>query len=632
MPQKSSLVIIDGNALLHRAYHALPRMTDRQGRLVNAVYGFVSILLKTLNELNPEYVVATFDLAAPTFRHKMYKDYKGHRDKGDSELYEQFPYVKKILKSLSIPILEKRGYEADDIIGTISSNQKKAKNIIITGDLDTLQLINDNTVVYTPKRSVNEIIIYDKDKVQERYGLKPEQVADLKGLWGDASDNIPGVKGIGEKTATELLKKYKNITNIYNNLDNIKDSVRKKLQDQEDQALFSKELATIKTDIPIKFKLRDCIVREYNHEEAVKALQEHNFRSLIKRLPVPKLSEEISELEKLIDPILRKIEKRGVKINKEYLKRLNKKITSKLNKLETEIYIEAEEEFNILSPVQAKKHKNLINQIKKYRSLYKIKSSYIEPLLEVKGKVHTTYNSLGTATGRISSSNPNLQNIPEIIKPAFIAGKNNILISADYSQIELRIVASISEDQKLIKAFEENKDIHTITAQQLFNKIKITQDERQQAKTVNFSIIYGVSPYGLARTMQMPIEEAHSFIQEYMLDFPGVANYINEIKELARKQGYVETLLGRKRYLSNYRQAINHPIQGTQADIIKLAMIKLDKIAPMVLQVHDELVFEVAKRKAKNLIPKIKDIMENIFPLKVPLKVDVKTGANWAFR
>src|SRR3989344_2289440 len=436
MPSKSSLIIVDGNALVHRAYHALPRMADPKGRLVNAVYGFTSILLSILREINPEYIVATFDLAKPTFRHKMYDDYKANRDKGKSEIYQQFPLVKKILKALNIPIIEKAGYEADDLIGTIAKNQDRARNIIVTGDLYSLQLVDDNTIVYTPQKSVKEIIYYDQSRVKDRFdGLRPRQMADFKGLRGDPSDNIPGVPGIGEKTAIELLKKYPSIEAVYDNLDSIKDSVRKKLEAHEDQARFSKELATNKTDVPIKFNLKDCLVKEYSHEEAVKVLQEFGFRSLIRRLPVSKLSEEIFELERLLDPILKKMERRGVLLNQEYLRKLKKEQDQKLYNLEQEIYIEAETEFNILSSKQAKKFKFLEEKIKTYRSLYKIKSTYIEPLLEAEERIHTKYNSLGTATGRISSSSPNLQNIPEIIKPAFIAEKDKVLVSADYSQI-----------------------------------------------------------------------------------------------------------------------------------------------------------------------------------------------------
>ena len=366
------------------------------------------------------------------------------------------------------------------------------------------------------------------------------------------------------------------------------------------------------------------------------------FRSLVGRLPIPRFSEEISDLEELLSPVLRKMEKRGIGIDLKKLESFGSGYQKELDKLSKKIFKDEGEEFNILSPKQAKQHPDSLELIKKYRSAYKLKSSYVDSLpklVKKDGKIHTTYKALGAETGRLSSSEPNLQNIPKVIKPVFVASSGKVLISVDYSQIELRIVASISEDEKLMEAFKKDRDVHKMTAANLFNKTpsKVTSYERQQAKTLNFSIIYGISAFGLAKANDMPVEEAHAFIAEYLNDFRGVANYILDMKKQARDNGYVETLLGRKRHIDLKtrgwdRIAINHPIQGSQADIIKLAMIKLDKEvkgALMLLQVHDELVFEASKKDYKKFIPKIREIMEGIYPLKIPLKVDVKVGKDW---
>lgn len=911
MPQiKKRLVLIDTNALMHRAYHALPPLTTKKGEVVNAVYGFTSILLKILKELKPDYIACAFDMAAPTFRHIEFKDYKAHRVKAPDEFYNQIPKIKEVIAAFGIPIYEKEGFEADDIIGTIAYQAPKmfarlasridsrldsiietkraarlaAKRegdyeiVILTGDLDTLQLVNSRVRVYTFKKGINDTAIYDEKAVEERYGLKPNQMIDFKGLRGDPSDNIPGVPGIGEKTASALLKEFESIDSVYKNFDTVKEKIKpntaKKLEEFKEQVFFSKYLASIRLDAPIEFNLNQSAKRDFDRQKLAKLFQELEFFSLIRRLDngngkpeesaasighggelefkIIKTDEDIKEfagyakkqkefsfaadykfsnyeyellklgmasggetreiifselggeekkeinkilkdifedatLEKighdlkngiraldsqgidlgqnifdtmaaayLLSPgkrnyslekiffektgeeipkdgagktaaaililakilkteleknkmaslakqiefplieVLANMEAMGVKIDIERLKSLSLKIGGKIEELRKKIFALCGEEFNInstreLSRILFEKLKipakgvkktktdystaaDTLEQIKflhpvaplisQYRELAKIKSTYTDALPELispkTGRIHTTFNQVLTATGRLSSSDPNLQNIPiktEIgneIRMAFVPeNKDWLLLSLDYSQIELRIVASMANDEKMLGIFADGGDIHTETAAEIQGVApeQVTERMRNAAKALNFGIIYGISSHGFSQATGMPREEAQDFIDRYLARFYGVSRFIEEAKESAQKKGYAETIFGRRRWLPELnspnfqvrsaaeRMAINMPIQGTAADIIKLAMIAIDKKYKgdkninLILQVHDELVFEVKKENPPAggavYAEEIRKIMENVYMLKAPLKVSASIGENW---
>lgn len=917
MPKpKSKFILIDGNALVHRAFHALPPLTTKDGELVNAVYGFLTIFFRALKEIKPEYVAVTFDKAKKTFRHEMYTEYKATRVKAPQELYDQIPKIKGLLELFKIPVYELEGYEADDVIGTIchlkSVDRPDIETMIVTGDLDTLQLVDDNTKVYSMKRGLSDTIIYDDKAVEERFdGLKPDQMIDYKSLRGDPSDNIPGVKGIGEKTAITLLKQFKSLDNLYENLDSkkISESVREKLTEHKAEAFLSYKLATIVKDAPIKFKLEDAKIQTYNKQEVMDVLQKYQFASLAGKLPefggkavtfnepeqsqqsqakterhdyqiikteqdldkfikelskqkifafdtettglntfdlqilglsfaweenkafyvpvaeikgeglfeeikinnqwlaklkpilenpkiekfghnvkydaevllnydikvtplvfdpmiasyllnpgsrghgldnqsfaefgyqkisfnqlttlenkkkisitqVPlaklgnyscedadftwrlykvlskkleseKLLKLFEEIEMPLVPVLIVIEHNGIKIDLNFLKVFSKKLTKQIDEVSKKIFKLAGQEFNISSPQQLKEilfdklqistqgightktgfstaadeleklrgRHEIIDLISEYRELTKLLSTYIDALPELvnkkTGRVHTSFNQTITATGRLSSSNPNLQNIPiktelgREVRKAFIAEKGNKIISADYSQIELRIVASIANDKNMIAAFENDEDIHTITAAKI-NNIKpedVTKDMRRAAKEVNFGIMYGMGANGLSARTGISREEAQTFIRKYFEAFPNMKKYIEETKDFVRDNGYVETLFGRRRYLPDIhsgvpniaaaaeRMAVNMPVQGTAADLIKLAMIKIQnklfQISPkskMILQVHDELVFEVPENEVAKVSKFVREEMENVYKFKCPIKVEVESGPNW---
>lgn len=888
------LILIDGNAIIHRAYHALPPFTTKSGELVNAVYGFSSTLLSVISEFKPDYVVASFDLAGKTFRHDKFEDYKATRVKGDQELYDQIPRVKEVVEAFNIPIYEKAGFEADDIIGTIATQIKKngeeIETIIVTGDMDTLQLVNDSTKVYTMRRGLSDSHLYDEAKVLERYGLSPKQIIDYKGLRGDPSDNIPGVKGIGDKTATTLLQKYLSVEGVYENIAELKGAVKDKLERDKSNALLSKELATIDTNAPVTLELEKAVLHDFDREKIVKLFSELNFFSLIKRLPnndqeptikdqqksdgvkdfkyfiadEKNLSEVMSEIEgakeisiatenkgsefsglaiswktgraayftdqenflgilkpilenedvkkvgydlkaiykelvaknitlagmyfdvvlgayvlnpgekisfeKMIfaqlgeeinfenkgkgqmslvaDPeeekkekdivcqkadyalklkqslerrieqvskqqveanltdgtlddvfsklemplveVLAKMEIYGVEINPIIFKGISEKITITIKNLEESIYEMAGRNFNINSPGQLseilftdlklssadiKKTKKsistaaseleklrglhpIIGKIEEYRELFKLKTTYLDAIPKLVGsdsRIHTTFNQAVAATGRLSSTDPNLQNIPiktelgQLLRTAFVAADGNKLVSADYSQIDLRCVAHVSNDKKLIEAFHRGDDIHKITAAEVngVTLSQVTGKMRSAAKALNFGIIYGMSSFGFAQSAGISRDQAQKFINAYMEKFSGVAAYMKETREFARINGYVETLLGRRRNLNEInspnfqvaagaeRMAINMPIQGLAADIMKLAMIHTyrefaqDSDVKMILQIHDEIILEVKAEKAEQVAKKLKDIMEHVHPLRVPLLVDVQTGDNW---
>lgn len=819
------LILIDGNALVHRAFHALPALTSAKGVVTNAVYGFTAILLKTIKDLKPGYIAAAFDLAGPTFRHEQFEDYKIHRVKAPEELYRQIPLVKEILSAFGIPVYEKAGYEADDLIGTLATRAKKnppaggLQTVIATGDLDTLQLVDgEKVVVFTLRKGMTDTVIYNEKAVFERYGLKPEQLSDYRGLKGDPSDNIPGVPGVGEKTAGELIQKFGGLDKMYEFLENQKLKIKsqndkakvknglsprlvEKLLGHKDQAYFSKQLSEIITDLDVDFSLAKADWRKnLDLPKIEKNFKDLGFFSLLKRLgeiglsaqtamvipenksdkmrkPAPidhdslvghglketikaaiqsggkvpdklfdtmiaawlvqpdlpdydfhkiyygefrenaddpdqksaylrrlknhlwnkmqsaDLLEVFEKIEMPLIPVLAEMELNGVRVSAGALSKLLKTVSIRLGKLERKIYRSAGGKFNINSPQQLaevlydklaikgrvrktgkgapstaapeleklRDEHPIIDLILEYRELQKLKTTYIEPFPELiagDGRIHTTYNQTGTATGRLSSENPNLQNIPiktslgQEFRKAFVAADGCQLVSFDYSQLELRIVAHVAKDEKMIEIFRRGEDIHTRTAVEIFEvePQEITKEMRRQAKVLNFGIIYGMGTPGFARAAGVDRQRARQFIDRYFAEFSGVARYMEEIKAKARRDGYVQTLFGRRRPLLDIystmpqiqagaeRAAINHPIQGTAADLMKLAMISTDRYlhenfnsadAKLLLQVHDEIVCEVKTDLVKKAVKEIKSIMESVHKLEVPIIAEVKAGDNW---
>ncbi len=872
------LVLIDAHALIHRAFHALPpTLTSPQGVPTNAIFGFTSVLIKMLKDLKPDYVVSAFDLPGGTFRHEEFAEYKSQRVRAPDGLYLQIPYIKEILSKFGIPVFEKPGFEADDLIGSLAEQAKENKDlqvVIMTGDLDTLQLVEgEKVVVFTLKKGVTDTFIYNEKEVVARYGLEPSQMIDFKGLKGDPSDNIPGVPGIGEKTASALIKEFGSLEKLYEAIENppaggkkskvLTPKLIEKLTTNKDQAFFSKKLTTIIREIDISFDLKDALWRENMDRAGLeKILKDLALFSLVKRIdeidgkveaqpkPVSLFGEtdsatgkmlgsskEIADvletvspkdefvvdiqqglivfghqgksfgfpetalesknvsqklrqlmedpairkvghdlkllsrwclehgfspaglsfdtklaayiinsdikdflLERLyfmefnqdIDPeplkrigyilklkalylnklrtlglmevfekielplisVLAKMEMAGIKVNTQSLDELSVSVNKELKNLEKEISKMAGGEFNINSPQQlsgvlfekleikgkvrktgkgalstaAGELEKLIDEhpivplILKYRELQKLKTTYIEPfpaLINKKNsRVHTTYNQTGTTTGRLSSQDPNLQNIPvrtelgQEFRKSFIAERGYKLVSFDYSQLELRIAAHISGDKAMSQAFLKGEDIHTRTAAGVFNvpPEQVTKNMRRQAKVLNFGVLYGMGPLSFQRAAGVGRDEARQFIQNYMAEFAGIAKYMDETKKQAHREGYVSTIFGRRRQLleinsgipqlvaSAERIAINMPVQGTAADLIKLAMIEAQELldknygdkARMLLQVHDELLFEIKADIVSEVSKEIKSIMENAHKFDVPIVVDVKVGDNWS--
>jgi len=862
-------VIIDANALIHRAFHSMPVLTDKNGQPTNAVYGFISVFIRMLSQLKPDYVVAAFDLPQPTFRHKEFAAYKANRPKTPQDLESQIPKVKEILRAFGVPILEKPGFEADDIIGAVTkkvedynSNKKSGDKIlclVLTGDLDTLQLVSKSVRIYTFKRGITETAVYDREALKKRFGLKPEQIVDMKALKGDPSDNIPGVKGIGEKGAVKLLQKFGSLDNIFKILESRdKNKIPKRFQNLlekgKKQAYFSRELAVIIRDIELPgFSFEKALWGGYNKKEVEKALLKYGFRSLLRRLnggqssespatsqvrfktvssdkelkeflrqvkrrkvlgialgpsgtalgtdkanmvflkkeffersveilrgvfedpktkkigsglkqvytdlsargvdlegisfdiqiaswllnpdrrnfALPTLSEpeklaQIFDLkeksEKLIKkqglsrvfnkieipliPVLAKMEARGIKLDLGVLEEKGRRIRQELGQLQGKIYSQAGCDFNINSPRQLSevlfkklklptenlrktpgralstresellKLKNLhpiIGLILRWRQLEKLKDTYIDALpnfIDKRGRIHPRFIQTGTSTGRLSCAEPNLQNLPPEIRRAFVSEAGFSLVSFDFAQAELRIIANLAGDKEMSRIFEKGEDIHTATACQIYSvkPREVTSEMRRTAKALNFGIIYGLSPFGLSEMLGISRQEAERYIESYLRRFPGVAGYITKAKEEVRKKLFAQTLLGRKRFFpfinsSGYRsraaaerEAINMPIQGTVADITKLAMIKISRFlqkaranrettarkgslfevhtsggedAFLILQIHDELIFEIKDEKLNQYIPKIKEIMEKVWPLKIPMKVSVSFGKDW---
>jgi DNA polymerase-1 len=977
-PKKARYMLVDGNALIHRGYHAIPVLNTKKGEQVNAVYGFTTILLRAIKDIKPTHIVCTFDLKGPTFRHDKFKDYKATRVKGDQELYDQIPRVKEVVKALNMQIFELAGFEADDLLGTLSKkiceqNKHDCEVMILTGDMDTLQLVNDCVRVYTMRKGISDVVIYDPKAVRARYGFNPDQVVEYKALRGDPSDNIPGVKGIGEKGAGELVKEFKTIDNLYKTIhreikelgieitnpklqipnkyqiSKIKNRILNLLVNQEEQVRMSYELSQIDCNVPVKIEIEKYSLDGVHLQNTVKLFQELEFRSLINKLPsnttpsanastpplqegssqelrvknneegqevvddlhnsnlitqassigiqnyqfvnteeklekvikllakakevildtettgldvindklvgvglamesgqafyipaslflasielkeilesgsilskamdnealknnsskikiighnikfdiqilqansyklqasfdtmiasyllnagtrqhgldalafnelgyqmqpitdligvgksqitmdqvpsekvswyccedvdmtlrlkeifVPRLKEErlekvFNEIEMPMVDVLSRMELNGIILNTKFIKNLSAEAEIEINELESQIYKLSGQEFNInspkqmkevlfdkmgLVPVMNKKTKTglstaagelekmlgqhpVIAKIMQYREVSKLQSTYLLALPEMvnkkTGRIHTNYQQTIAATGRLSSTDPNLQNIPvkgegmgSKIRQAFVAEKGCKLLSIDYSQIELRVVAHLAGDKKMLEVFQKGDDIHSKTAMEIFGVTEdnITKDMRRDAKTINFGILYGLSSFGLSsRIGEVSAGEAKQFIAKYFAAYPKVEQYIEQVKLQVREAGFVQNELGRRRKFPEIkssqffiraaaeRAAVNFPIQSLAADVIKVAMINIDRVISesfnhlinkldnqeikMLLQVHDELVFEVKEDKVEYWAKKLIPLMENAIKLSVPVKVEAKVGDNW---
>ena len=869
---KEKLLLLDGNSLAYRAFFALPLLTNDSGIHTNAVYGFTTMLQRILEEEQPTKILVAFDAGKTTFRHETFTEYKGGRQKTPPELSEQFPYLRKLIDAYGIKQYELELYEADDIIGTLAkeASSQDIDVIIVSGDRDLTQLATEQVTVYITKKGITEIEKNTPAYIEEKYGLTPSQIIDMKGLMGDASDNIPGVPGVGEKTAVKLLKEHGSVESLYKAMDTLKASkMKEKLVANEEQAIMSKKLATIFTEVPIEVALADLAYNGPNEEELINVWRELGFKSLLEKsdfsvqeeeqapfdyeivqevkqehlkdimavhleledehyhtcqqlgialtdgakpiyvpfdivaksdvlrlwledatkikymsdskaaqaalrragirlagvefdlllasyinnpglsgddvatlakelgyrnvqanetvygkgakraIPAidtlaehtsrkafavwsvqPKLETLLKEneqfdlyknLELPLASILGEMESEGITVNRATLEKMGQELNDKLVVIEQEIYAEAGEAFNINSPKQLgvilfdklglpvikktktgystaadvleklKSEHSIIEHILLYRQLGKLQSTYIEGLLKEihneDGKVHTRFQQALTATGRLSSTDPNLQNIPirleegRKIRQAFVPSKEGwILFSADYSQIELRVLAHMSEDKNLVEAFREGMDVHTRTAMDVFHVSadQVDSNMRRAAKAVNFGIVYGISDYGLSQNLDITRKEAATFIEKYFASFPGVKQYMDDIVQDAKFNGYVTTILNRRRYLpditsSNFnirsfaeRTAMNTPIQGSAADIIKKAMIDMDARlkkenmqAKLLLQVHDELIFEAPKEEVALLEKIVPEVMEHAIELTVPLKVDFNHGATW---
>ncbi|MYL50334.1 DNA polymerase I [Halobacillus litoralis] len=871
------VVLIDGNSIAYRAFFALPLLNNDKGVYTNAVYGFTTMLLKILEEDQPDRLLVAFDAGKTTFRHKTYEDYKGGRQKTPSELSEQFPVLKELLDSFEVNYYQLENYEADDIIGTLATQagEKGLEVKVISGDKDLLQLVNEQITVSLTKKGITNVDTYTPSFLMEKMEVRPDQIIDLKALMGDSSDNIPGVPGVGEKTAVKLLKQFDTLENLYENLNDVSGKkLKEKLETNKEEALMSQQLVTIERAAPIEISISDIGYSGYQSQKVSEFFKDLGFQSLLSRVQeggaeseeahdLPEIDVEVvkdirsdlftgkesvvvemlydnyhtapvegiaivndqrkfvvsmedaknsdafqtwaesSENEKwvfdakrtcvallrhgiemkgitfdlllasyLINPaennhdipaighrlgetavkydeevygkgakmkrpdndeefhehigrkasllydmkedmekklkeneqyqlfrelemplalILGRMEHRGVCVDVERLENMGEELEERLNKVEQEIYELAGESFNLNSPKQLgpilfeklelpviKKTKTgystsadvleqledqheIIPKILLNRQLRKLKSTYIEGLLKVvheeTGKIHTRFNQALTQTGRLSSTDPNLQNIPirleegRKIRQAFIPSQKEwVMFASDYSQIELRVLAHIAQDEKLMQAFKDGEDIHTQTASEVFgvSRADVTSEMRRQAKAVNFGIVYGISDYGLSQSLGITRKEAQAFIDKYFESYPGVKSYMDETVREAKETGYVSTFMNRRRYLPDIksrnfnkrsfaeRTAMNTPIQGSAADIIKKAMIDLEERlqeekmqAKVLLQVHDELIIEAPKEEVKQLEEIVSSVMENTVDLDVPLKVDSSYGDTW---
>lgn len=948
MSKRKKIVVFDGHALVHRGFHAIPHLTTKDGTPTNAVYGFTMMMLLALREIKPDYAIVAWDAPGKTFRHDQFTDYKATRVKAPDELFAQMPLTKEVVDAFNIPLIESQGYEADDIIGTLSKNYEKSHDVVVvTGDLDELQLVSDTVSVYTMRKGFTDTFMYNPAAVHERYGVTPEEFIVYKALKGDTSDNIPGVAGIGDKGATELVAQYKTLNNIYAHLDEIKPALAKKLEAGKENAYLSLDLSTIKRDVEFKFDLKDAALHEYDRKKVFDLFHQLEFKSLLSKLPNQSFTEEqqlntqeaaeeientaksrdhlekakyhmvntqkaleelVSAMAKqkvisvdtettsidvmvaqlvgisvcfaeaqayyipvghtvsgekddernisnsnkknqatifdgasteyehlqlvdsqlakelvleelkpilesakigkighnlkydyeifaqngiklnnivfdtmvaafLINPIgraqtlselaynelgismidieeligkkgksqgsfnqvevaqatqyaaedadiawrlykklvqelsseptgtkklakmaeqlewplievLGDMELTGVTLDIDYLGGLAKEFNNKLNKIKSAIYKHAGHEFNISSTQQLKvilfdelkidttglkkiktgvstaageleklkgKHP-IVDELFEYRELTKLMTTYVDALpgyVAKDGKIHTSYNQTIAQTGRLNSTNPNLQNIPvrttegKRIRKAFVAGQGNVFVSADYSQIELRLAAALAGDKPMIKAFKEGADIHTLTSAEMFGikPEQVTPDQRYAAKAINFGVLYGMNTHGLAVATGFSYEQAKDFIDRYFELRKGVADYIASIKAMAHSKGYTETIFGRRRPCpdvrsSNFivrsaaeRAAVNMPLQGTAADMMKLAMVRIHKKLPdnanLILQIHDELIVECKSSQSKEVAKIMEHEMIGVHKFEVPIEVGIKIGQSW---
>jgi DNA polymerase I len=891
-------VAIDANSLVHRAFHAFPPdLETTDGTQVNAVYGFTSMLLRVLADLDPKYLLCAFDMKAPTFRHTEYSDYKATRKPTDHTLIDQFPLVKEVLDAFNVPILEKEGYEADDILGTLAGYVESGKwsdngleMIIVTGDKDLLQMAGDKVSIWLPRGGFKDMRMYDPAEVEKLFGFGPEYIVDYKALVGDASDNIPGVKGVGDKTAKDLIRTYGHLDDIFKNLDSVTGRAQKLLSEGEENAEMSRKLAQILTDVDLEVKLEDCLMRDFQKSEVMDVFQRMEFRSLMAKIPesingddgeqiglfsanpedpgdgeveigdFAELAERIGDIEDAvcvydnsaciigvpaqddqwdiyfasdltggddrevledllvkdirlvtygweqlirnlydagIDRAKRKkifmsagrnvfdislaayhlstgqrdyslknlafayagemipdegvgrksdayaavavvsavgeklqeefesreltmgkdvkragkpidrhswkeidfpmtlamsaMSEAGVCMDRDALESKQKELRGRIEELESEIYESIGHEFNINSsrqladvlfeelelPVQKKRKTGpstdesvlqklrglhpCIEPLLEYREVVKMENTYVTPLLEhmtksEDGRIHSEFTQVGTTTGRLASREPNLQNIPvrsdlgREIRDMFIAGDDNMLVSADYSQIDLRVMAHFSQDPLMLEDFAEGKDFHKATAARIFGKKEehVSKKDRRIAKTINFGVLYGLSAFGLSETLDIEMEEARTYIDSYFEKYDGIRHYLDDAIEKAHENGFVETSLGRRRYIgglktdnqvrkaASEREAINLPIQGTAADIMRAAMddvyayvLETGK-ADLVLQIHDEFLLECGRTDAADVARDVADIMMNAFELTVPLEVHVLKGKTLA--
>ncbi len=775
---KKRLVLLDAHAIIHRAYHALPDFASSKGEPTGALFGLSTMLMKIIQELNPDYIAACFDLPKPTNRHEVFADYKAGRKKTDDELAHQLERSRDVFKAFGVPMYDSEGFEADDVLGTIVEQLKKkpVEIVIASGDMDTLQLIErDRVLVYTLRKGIQDTILYDEDAVQERFGFPSDQLPDYKGLRGDPSDNIPGIRGIGEKTATILIQKFGTLEKMYAALEKddaaltslgLTPRISNLIAEGKDEAFFSKMLATIRRDAPINYELPKAVWRDTLNIDAMLSLfAELEFRSLGDRVrKIFSVSDEketeeaehidehelkrttialwllrsditnptredvlqFAQTQKVADaqrvifetlkerglmhvftgieepliPVVRNMNENGIALDVPYFTALSKEYHKELSKIEKRIYGHAGTTFNINSPRQlgeilfdtlGLKPKNqkktatgqrstkeseleklkgehpIIEDVFAYRELQKLLSTYIDTLptlVASDGRLHAEFLQAGTTTGRMASQDPNLQNIPikseygRRIRNGFVAEKGNVLIALDYSQIELRVAAVLSQDKKLLEVFREGGDIHTAVAAEVFGVApdKVDKEMRRRAKVINFGILYGMGVNALRGNLggETTQKEAREFYDTYFQQYPELAKWIDATKADAARLGYTETLFGRRRYFEGIRSslphiraaaermAINAPIQGTQADVVKIAMVRIHAYLEkegllsdvrLVLQVHDELVYEVKKTHAKAVAENIKNIMERVLEPEqthgVPFIVDVSQGINW---
>jgi DNA polymerase-1 len=787
-PLGKRLVLLDAHAIIHRAYHALPEFTSSKGEPTGALYGICAMLIKIIADLKPDYVVAAYDLPEPTYRHEAYKEYKAGRAKAEPDLVAQLERSRDIFTAFQIPIYDKPGFEADDVIATIVEELKDApiEVVIASGDMDTLQLVSgDRVKVYTLKKGIQDTILYDEQAVEARYGFGPELLPDYKGLRGDPSDNIIGIKGIGEKTATTLITTFGTIEAMYAQLEKdevpfLKAGITPRmvalLKEGKDEALFSKMLATVRRDAPIDFSLpKKTFIESFDVPTAEALFRELEFRTLGTRLKEalglsvpkeevskkqtsgeagslfgdqvdPKLFKETAlalsvlnsnlaeptledvlaygktesfdtareviltaikkqnlefvfeQIERPLIPIVERMEKWGIMIDKTYLADLSKTYHGELKAIEKKIFKAAGEEFNVNSPKQMshilfeklglsiKNHKKtdggvkstreselekmkelhpIIEFILEHREIQKLLSTYIDPMPQMvaeDGRLHAHFLQIGAATGRMSSQNPGLQNIPiksergKNIRNGFISAPGFSLVAFDYAQIELKVAAFLSGDEKLIQIFRSGGDIHTAVAAEVFGvpPEQVDREMRRRAKVINFGILYGMGVNALRTNLGTDRAEAQKFYNDYFVQFSGLASYLDRMKAEANRKGYTETFFGRKRLIEGIRSpipyirasaervAINAPVQGTEADIVKLAMIKVEDMLEkegllqevrLLLQVHDELVYEIAEDKKDIVAPKIQKIMESIMPLEQTAGIKLTTsyafGKRW---